>query len=1003
MLLRFKKKLFFNSKTQVFLSSVFFNNDLKKALLQVLYGTLFFFGMPFLFAQEMDPLLTNDSSQQEAWVQQQLKSMTLNEKIGQLFMVQAYSNKGAVHVKSLLKKIKKHKVGGLIFMQGTPENQVRLNNRYQKESKIPLLIGFDGEWGLDMRLKKTFRYPWNMTLGAIQNEHLINQFGERLGLHCKRMGIHVNFAPVVDINTNPKNPIIGNRSFGEDKFNVSRKAAAFVKGMQAQRVLANAKHFPGHGDTAADSHKTLPQVSFDKTRLQDVELYPYTQVFEAGLGSVMVAHLSVPALEPNASLPTSLSHKVVSELLQEQMGFRGLVFTDALNMKGASNYAKPGAIDLAALLAGNDVLLIPENVGAAVKVIKKALRKKQLTLERLEHSVTKILKAKYWAGLHAYKPVSLENLESDLNTVADSLLHHKLVENSLTLLQNKEGIFPIKALEKSKIAYVKLGTSPHSKFVSMLQNYTDVEEVTEKNTTALLKKLAAYDRVLIGYHASNETPWKSYDLNSEEHVLLQQIAEQNKVVLTVFASPYSLLTIPSFESVEGVLLAYQNSSTAQEVAAQMVFGALEAKGKLPVSIGKKFPVGTGLSSVNLMRLSYGFPEAVGMSSLKLLKIDSLAREMIAQKMAPGAQVLIARHGKVVYHKSFGYHTYKQKQPVSTSDLYDLASLTKILGGLPLIMKSEEMGLFDLDTDLGTLLPEFKNSNKDTLTVKEMLSHTARLPAWIPFFRHTIDSVSKQPLKEYYQASKTSNYSIEVAKEFYLRTDYRDSLYQQIKEVPQRADSGYKYSGLPFYLFNKYLETHFSMGMDSLAALLFYKPLGAKKLMYNPLRKFPAAQIIPSENDAYYRHQTLVGHVHDMGAAMMGGVSGNAGLFSNANDIAKFMQMYLQDGLYGGHRYLQAHTLKKFNKRYFQEAAVRRGLGFDKPQLDPAVKATCGCVSDNSFGHSGFTGTYAWADPDSGLLYVFLSNRTYPTMDNNKLGDEDIRTKIQGLAVDAIQE
>ena len=972
-------------------------------LQQVRYSALFLFLTCLTYGQQLDPLLTKDVTEQNKWVQGKLKNMTLDEKIGQLFMVQAYSNKNEKHTRKIEAEIKKHHIGGLIFMQGTPEKQAKLNNRYQKKSKIPLLIGFDGEWGLDMRLKKTFRYPWNMTLGAIQNNHLITQFGKRLGVHCKRLGIHINFAPVVDINTNPDNPIIGNRSFGENKVNVAKKAAAFIKGMQSKYVLANAKHFPGHGDTATDSHKTLPQLLFDMDRLNDIELYPYSKIFDTGLASVMVAHLSVPVLEKDPKIPTSISYNVITKLLQEKMGFNGLVFTDALNMKGAANYAKPGDIDLAAFLAGNDMLLIPEDVGAAVEKIKKALKNKELTLERLNHSVEKILKAKYWAGLANYEPVVLNNLEEDLNTVKDTLLHAVLVENSITLLQNKEAVFPIQNLADLKIAYLKLGDASGDVFVEMLNKYTNVTKVIGTTDIDILKKLDGFDTVIIGYHKSNLNPWKSYKFKSSELELLKKVAKKHKVILSVFASPYSLLKINSFENIEGVLVGYQNSTIVQKTVAQMIFGGLETKGKLPVSIGEFFPEGSGLNSTNLMRLSYSIPESVGMNSIKLNKIDSLMKIVISDKMAPGGQVLIARHGKVVYQKSFGFHTYEKKTAVDNNDIYDLASLTKIIGGLPLIMKSEEIGLFDLETTLKELLPEYNESNKDTLTVKEMLSHTARLKAWIPFFMGTIDSITKKPLDTYYSKIKDSIHSIEVAKNLYLRTDYKDSIYQKIKEVEQRETLGYKYSGLAFYIFKKYLESNFDMGMDAMANSYFYKPLGANTLTYNPLLKFPKDRIVPSEKDNYFRFQTLKGHVHDMGAAMMGGISGNAGLFSNANDVAKFMQMYLQEGFYGGHRYLESKTLKKFNKRYFKTKEVRRGLGFDKPQLNPDILSTCGCVSDNSFGHSGFTGTYAWADPDTGLLYVFLSNRTYPTMDNNKLGKEDIRTKIQGFAVDAIIE
>ena len=966
---------------------------------------IFFYLCGFLlsYAQQLDPLFTKDSDAQRLWVEEKMNSMSLDEKIGQLFMIQAYSNKDTNHRKFIESEIKKYHIGGLIFMQGTPEKQAALNNRYQKKSKIPLLIGFDGEWGLDMRLKKTFRYPWNMTLGAVQKDVLIEEFGARLGVHCKRLGIHINFAPVVDINTNPENPIIGNRSFGENKYNVTEKASAFIKGMQGEGVLANAKHFPGHGDTASDSHKTLPQLLFDINRLESVELYPYSKIFDTGLSSVMVAHLSVPVLEPNPEVPTSISYKVITNLLKEKMGFNGLIFTDALNMKGAANYAKPGDIDLAAFMAGNDMLLIPENVGAAVKKIKRALNTGQISMERLEFSVEKILKAKYWAGLNEYKPVALEDLNQDLNTVQDSLLHAKLVESSITLLKNQNGVFPIKDLESTKIAYVKLGDAPSDVFLGMLQNYKNITEVQPDENGEYLNKLKKYSKVIVGYHKSNSNPWKSFKFKQSELDVLEKIAAQNEVFLNVFASPYALLDVKSFANIESVLVGYQNSSYAQEIVAQMIFGAMETRGKLPVSIGDVFQEGAGLKSTNLMRLTYGKPESVGMNGKAFSKVDSLIQYAIEEKMTPGAQILVARYGKVVYQKSYGYHTYEKNKPVINSDIYDLASLTKILGGVPLIMKGEEDGMFDLEDRLDKILPEFEGTNKDTLTVKEMFSHTARLKAWIPFYLETLDSVTHQPLPKYYSTSPNGDFSIKVAENLFLRTDFKDSIYTTIKTVEQREKPGYKYSGLAFYIFKKYMEEQLGIGMDEVLTHEFYGPLGAETLRFNAIDEFEKDRIIPSEIDSYFRHQKLQGTVHDMGAAMMGGVSGNAGLFANANDVAKMMQLFLQKGYYGGHRYFQTKTMEKFNTRYYVQDSVRRGVGFDKPQLNPEVKNTCGCVSDRSFGHSGFTGTYAWADPDTGLLYVFLSNRTFPTMENNKLGEEDVRTNIQQLVVNAIKE
>ena len=956
-----------------------------------------------LQSQRVDPLQAKDAEIQEIWVDSILQNMTIDEKIGQLFMVQAYSNKDQNHEDFITEMITKYHVGNLIFMQGTPEKQAELTNKYQAISKVPLMIGFDGEWGLDMRLKNTYRFPWNMTLGAIQNDSLVQKFGEHLGKHCNRLGIHINFAPVVDVNTNPLNPIIGNRSFGEDKDNVARKAIAFTKGIQKYGVMANAKHFPGHGDTATDSHHTLPVLNFDKARLDSIELYPYKKIFDAGVGSVMTAHLNIPSLESNSKLPTSLSKNVVTNLLQEELGFYGLVITDGLNMKGAANYATSAEIDLAAIQAGNDMLLIPQDVPATVRLIKQAILLKTLTEERLDFTIRKILKAKYWMSLHNYKPINLENLHEELNTIEDELLHRELVKNSLTLIKDTKQNLPIANLDYKEIAYVKLGDDSGSDFLNMLKNYTKVDEVSDANLDGLLKKLKKYNLVIIGFHKSNKHPWKSYQFKDKELVWLQEIARNHEVILDVFASPYSLLQLKSFTNIESILVSYQNSKLAQELSAQAIFGAITTQGKLPVSVGEEFKVGSGIETYNLSRLQYTIPEEANLSSKKLALIDVYADTILKEKMAPGFQVLVARGGKVVFQKSYGHHTDEEKIEVKNSDLYDVASLTKILASLPMIMKAEEEGKISLTTHLDEMLPSYRNSNKASASVVEILSHYARLKAWIPFYTLTKDSITGENSSKFYRNKRTGRFNVKVAENLYIRKSYKDSIYKYIKEVDQREREGYKYSDLGYYLFKEVLEEKYNRSLDKLTENSFYKPLGANRTTYLPLKKFHKSVIVPTEKDDYYRNQLIHGHVHDMGAAMLGGVAGHAGLFANANDVAKIMQMYLQKGFYGGRRFLKAETIDKFNMRYFEDKEVRRGLGFDKPQLNPKIKATCGCVSDESFGHSGFTGTYTWADPKSEIVYVFLSNRVYPTMKNRGLVKENIRTKIQQVIQNAIIE
>ena len=954
------------------------------------------------YSQNLDPLRTDDYYAQEKWVDSILNSMTIDQKMGQLFMIQAYSNLDTVHENKIKEMIQKYHVGNLIFMQGTPSKQVQLTNTYQSLSKIPLMIGFDGEWGLDMRLQNTYKFPWNMTLGAIQDNTLIRKFGEHLGRHAKRVGIHVNFAPVVDINTNPLNPIIGNRSFGEDKQNVTQKAIAFSQGMQSEGVLANAKHFPGHGDTATDSHLKLPVLTFNRQRLDSIELYPYKRVFDAGMASVMTAHLSIPVLESNPKLPTSLSPSVVTDLLKEKLGFLGLIFTDGLNMKGAADYSSSAEIDLAAVLAGNDVLLIPQDVPATISLMKNSIQTGVLSPERIDESVRKILLAKYKVGLHLYKPIDTLNLVKDLNTIEDEVLHRKLVKNSITIIKNKKNILPVEDLKKhKKIAYVALGDDTGDQFLDALAKYSKIHKVDSNNLNEVLDTLKDFDLVVVGFHKSNAHPWKSYEFSNQELVWLHEISRKNKTILTVFASPYSLLNIKSFTNLEVVLVAYQNSEIAQEITAQTIFGAIEATGKLPVSIKNEFPVGTGIITKSLQRLQYSIPEAVGMSSKKLARIDSVATVVLEEKMSPGLQVLVARKGVVVYEKSFGYHTDKKKNPVKNSDVYDVASLTKILASLPMLIKAEEEKKIALSSSVRKIVPRFKKSNKDTVTVQEVLSHYGQLKAWIPFYKLTQDSITNKNLKKFYRAKKTKNFTIKVAENLYLKSSYKDSIYKYIRDAEQREKPGYKYSDLGYYIFKEALEKRYKKDLNILVNDEFYEPLGANRMSYLPLAKFDKLSIVPSEKDSYFRHQLLHGYVHDMGAAMLGGVGGHAGLFANSNDVAKMMQLYLQKGYYGGKRYFKAATFDKFNKRYYSDKKVRRGLGFDKPQLDSTIMATCGCVSDESFGHSGFTGAYTWADPVSGILYVFLSNRVFPTMENYGLVDQDIRTKIQQIIQEAI--
>ncbi|MDB9954477.1 serine hydrolase [Flavobacteriaceae bacterium] len=956
-----------------------------------------------LFAQESaSPLDTSDVELQKIWVDSTYNALSLKEKIGQLYMVQVFSNQDAATKKIILNQITANHIGGVIYSNGGPVRQVQLNNELQAASKIPLLVGMDAEWGLSMRLDSTYAFPWNMTLGAVKDLDLIRQTGVQIGEHCKRIGVHFNFAPVVDINTNPKNPIIGNRSFGEEKEEVTQRALALMEGMQSVGVLANAKHFPGHGDTSSDSHKTLPTINFSAKRIDSLELYPYKKLISNGLSSVMVAHLNVPNLDSRPDYPSSLSYPIVTDLLKEKLGFKGLIFTDALSMKGASNFSSPGEIDLQAFLAGNDVMLMSNDVAQGIDALQKAVESGVISEKRLAHSVKKILSAKYKVGLHQFAPIDTTNLVGDLNRQKDDLLYEKLMENAITLVQNKKNILPLKNLELHKIAYVNMGDADAKPFVNSLNKYTQVDVVNAKNLDALITSLKNYNTVIIGFHKSNANPWKSYQFTDKELVWLYEIARTNNVILSVFAKPYALNDFKTFENFESILMAYQNSPIAQQKAAQIIFGSLPAKGILPVSCGINFKAGDGFSTTSLERLTYGLPESVGMDATRLQKIDSIANYAISEQMTPGIQLLVARKGKVIYEKSFGYHTYKKASEVTFMTLYDVASLTKILATLPLLMELVDSGVIGLDSSLGDLLPSYINTNKEAITVQEMLSHFAQLKPWIPFYISTLDSVSQKPNPKFYRENQSKKFPIKINEQLYLRKDFRDSIQNQIINSELLEEQEYRYSDLPYYILKSIIEKHYNLPLDALVQQHFYKSLGANHTTYKPLEKFNKYQITPTEIDDYFRYDTVQGDVHDMGAAMQGGIGGHAGLFSNANDVAKLMQMYLQEGVYGGKRYFSTDTFRAFNTCHYCDEDNRRGIGFDKPQLEDEGP-TCGCLSMTSFGHSGFTGTYAWADPEEEIVYVFLANRTFPKSEPNQLSKENIRTDIQRLIYESIIE
>lgn len=946
-------------------------------------------------AQDSTHPLYKDADQKK-WVDSIYNSLSLDQKVGQLFMVSAYTNQDAAHKRKLIDLIENENVGGLIFMQDDAEKQVQMINEFQELSNVPLLIGMDAEWDLAMRLKNTNKFPWAMTTGALTDNDLVARMSKKISDHIKRVGAHFNFAPVVDVNINPKNPIIGNRSFGSDTENVMQKALAYMNGMQSNGVLASAKHFPGHGDVDTDSHKTLPLIEHDIQRLDSVELKPYKFLMDKGLAAVMVAHLNVPALQDNQNLSSSLSHQVITGVLKEKLGFQGLIITDALNMSGVTRDFPNGMTDYMAFKAGNDILLFSQAVKVGKEKILSGLASGEIPESRLEESVKKILMAKYWAGLNKFKPISTEGLTEDLNDAESKTITQEIFEEATTLVKNQDNILPIVKLQNKKFAWLGLGDGDKDTYFEYLRKYVEVDKI-DLSQSFTVNDLDAYDYVFISVHQLNKSPYSSYKVSAKSQDLIRKIGMKSKVILTVFGSPYALLTVDDHTS-NATIVAYQNQEESMKVVPQLIFGAIPFKGKLPVEIVNKYPFGTSITTKPIQRLGYATPESVGMSSNKMHRIDEIANYAMRIEATPGMQILVARNGKVIYDKSFGYFTYNQQNKVEWDDLYDVASVTKIVGTLPLLMKQVDHHHFNLDAPLHNYIPRAVFSDKSNVTPREILAHQAGFYPWIPFYKETLDSIDHTPLPQYYSKDAKPGFDIKVANHMFMLNTYRDSMMNKIflkESVPKR----YRYSDLGYYLFKDYLERSRYLPLDVQIENQFYKAIGMNRTTYNPLNEFKLNKIVPTENDYIFRKQLIQGYVHDQGAAMMGGVAGHAGVFSNANDLAKMMQMFLNKGKYGGQQYISESTINEFTRYQYRAQNNRRGLGFDK-QLGKKGPA-CPCVSASSFGHSGFTGTLVWADPAKDLVYIFLSNRVYPSAENRKLIQYDIREKIHQRIYDAI--
>ncbi|UEG51635.1 serine hydrolase [Mucilaginibacter daejeonensis] len=946
------------------------------------------------FAQQPRP----DTIAAQKWVDQQFKKLSRRQKIAQLMVMRLSEKRGkdvVFFTEDIEKLIKKYKIGSVCLFQGNAVDQAKVLNKLQASSQIPLLVCIDGETGVGMRFGDVKPFPDQLTIGATGDGAIAYHVGRAIALQCKRAGIQVNYAPVVDINNNPDNPVINFRSFGEDKYKVALYGSRIMAGMQDNGVMACAKHFPGHGDVAVDSHLDLPVIQKSLVQLDSLELYPFKTLIDQHVGSMMVAHLYIPAIDTTRNKATSLSKNNVTTLLRDQLRFNGLTFTDALEMKGVAKFYPQGEAAVQSLIAGNDMLCLPGDVKGSIKKVRKAIRHDQLTWDDIDAKVKKVLMAKYNLGLDVFTAIDTVNIAADLNKDIVPI-KKEVYANAITIVAQGDSTLPVLDNTK-KIAYVGIGIDAPNHFADNLKRsynadtyYLSYKDDAAKAADILSKIGDNYSTVVVGLHKYTKYPARNFGISEPAVDLMRSLQQKNNVVSLAFGNPYA---IKNLQDARNLIACYEDDSLMHDVASELLAGRLVAKGKLPVTVGK-FAYGTGVTNSSYLPLVNA--STIGLDNEALTRIDSIANNAIAKGATPGCVVLVARKGKIGMLKGYGHMNYDGLQAMTPQTVFDLASVTKISATNISVMKLYEEGKLDLNRTLGDYLPWVRGTDKAALKLNDVLLHQAGLVAFIPFYRETIDIKTGKPKPGFYRTQPDALYSVRVADHMYMRSNWIDTLKQRILTSKLGAPNKYVYSDNDFIFLGKVVEQITGLTLDEYVRQTFYLPLGMTTTAFKPREHVALNTIAPTENEKMFRLQHLLGDVHDPGAAMFGGVAGHAGLFSNAYDLAKLYIMLLNGGELNGVRLFKKETIDYFTA--YHSNISRRGLGFDKPEKDnvtskspyPALSA-----SPLAYGHTGYTGIGVWADPKYDLLYIFMSNRVNPDGgENTKLLNMNVRGNIQ---------
>lgn len=952
------------------------------------------------------------------WADSVYNTLSERERVAQLMCPKVMTNGGANTRAALRRLVQEQGVGAILFTEGTAAQHAEAISYLQSVARVPVMITLDGEWGPAMRVKDIPAFPRNMSLGAVRNDSLIYRYGLETARQCRALGVQVNFAPVADVNSNPANPVIGTRSFGEDPDNVARKTVAYARGLEDGGVQAVAKHFPGHGDTDTDSHKTLPVIHKTMHELEDCELVPFRMFTDAGLSGMMVAHLTVPAIDKKGT-PTSMSEKTY-RLLRGKLGFRGLIYTDALGMKGA--VAPKGMNNaVAALKAGADVLEC-NNAKTDIDAVMLAIKKGKIKKSVIEDRCKRVLAYKYALGLTKPYKVDAAGALAVGNDAQAVAVNRNLVAASMTCVFNKDNILPLKGLDKRSIAVVCLGEDAGNEFANYCRRYARCRVFAAPKSTLSdkqIKEIKKHNTIILAVFNHAASTVATY----------RRLAGLPGTVGVFFNGPLrDAAFVKGNTGLQAMIEAYENTPLAREYAAQALFGGIRVNGQLPAGIPGVAKAGDGVI-LDKTRLGYTTPAARGYSAWLTDSIDSICNDLIAREGTPGMQVLVAKGGDVILDRQYGTLT-KGGPAVNNETMYDLASVSKALGTLPGIMIAVDSGYIDIEKPISTYIPGMRREDKKDLLVKEFLFHETGMPAAINVYPIMFDPATyegtliagredaQHPVyvmpsawgnkdakrrTDILSTERTEAFNRPIAAGLWGSKATTDTLMNIIYSQPLRKNKNYVYSCLNFCLLKDAEEHATGVPHDKWCDTRLWEPLGAWSITYAPaFNGFDVSNIAPTENDTYLRQQMLQGYVHDETAAFMGGVSGNAGLFANADDLAKICQMWLNGGTYGGERLIGEDVVKRFTTE--KSPTCRRGLGFDKPDVvNPDYSPTCDEAGPSVYGHLGFTGTVFWVDPENDLFFIYLTNRVNPTRDSPVFNRSGIRPELFRQTLKALAE